>query len=223
MIKMQHQKLFFELKHHVPFTMLSTAGVFAVFALLTGLVFATNPNIVRETYEIAHTIHIFISAVATTAMFWRYEKKFAKAMGVGLVGSLVICAAGDILFPYLGAWIMGFPVKELHICLLEHPHTIVPLAIGGALIGIFAVNKIAGKGLAVSIFSHSGHIIISVVASLAFLLYFGGGSILEHPVPVFVIVLLSILIPCVISDIVFPMLMRKNKSAHANMGCCGTA
>lgn len=221
MTKKKYDKLRFELKHHVPYTLLNIVGVFIVFAVLTKLVFDANPNLVRETYEFAHAIHIFISAVATTAMFWRYEKNFAKAMGVGLIGSLVICAAGDILFPYLGAKIMGFPVKELHICLLEHPHTIVPLAVVGALVGIFAVNKIEGKGLAVSIFSHSGHVIISIIASLSYLLYFGGGSIIEHPFLVFIIVFFSIIIPCTLSDIIFPILMKKDEGDHAGMGCCG--
>lgn len=220
MTKLNYRSMILELKHHIPYTFLNLVWVFIVFALLTEFVFDAHQYLARDIYEVAHAIHIFISAVATAAMFWRYEKRFAKAMVVGLVGSLVICAAGDILFPYLGARLMGFPTPELHICLLEHPHTILPLAFIGSLLGIFAVNKLEGKGLAITLFSHSGHVVISITASLAYLLYFGGGSILVNPVLVFVIVLLSVVIPCTFSDIIFPVLMKNQKPKEADIGCC---
>ena len=34
---------------------------------------------------------------------------------------------------------------ELHICVLEHPETVIPFAILGVIIGILATNRITGR------------------------------------------------------------------------------
>lgn len=119
-----------------------------------------------------HPLHILFSATATTAMFWRLEKKLIKAIAIGLGGSLLICAAGDIVFPYFGGLLIGTN-PELHLCILEHPETVIPFAILGVLIGLFATNKITGRS--VTIFSHSSHVVVSILASMFYLASYGGG------------------------------------------------
>ncbi|MCD5415468.1 MAG: hypothetical protein LR001_10865 [Clostridiales bacterium] len=91
-----------------------------------------------------HPLPMLFSAMATTAMFWRHEKKLIKAIFIGFGGAILICAAGDIVLPYFGSLLMG-KNPELHICVLEHPETVIPFAILGVIIGILATNRITGR------------------------------------------------------------------------------
>ncbi|MGV8146964.1 MAG: hypothetical protein ACLKAK_04320 [Alkaliphilus sp.] len=225
MIKSSYKYILTELKHHAPFTAISTIVALVLFALISRFVIhghmshdhASHNNIVGSFFHAMHPLHILFSATATTAMFWRYEKNLKKAIAVGLGGSLLICAAGDIVFPYFGGLLMGTN-PELHLCILKHPETILPFAILGVLIGIFAVNKITGRR--VSTFTHSAHVFVSIFATMFYLTSFGGLNFLSYPIQTFVIISFSVVIPCCISDIVFPLLMQKNKLLKTHNNCC---
>ncbi|MCD5414889.1 MAG: hypothetical protein LR001_07815 [Clostridiales bacterium] len=221
MIKSSYKYILTELKHHAPFTIISTIVSLVLFGVIARLFLQghehTHNNTIGMLFHTMHPLHILFSATATTAMFWRHEKNLIKAIAVGLGGSLLICAAGDIVFPYFGGLLMGTN-PELHLCILKHPETILPFAILGVLIGIIAVNKITGRR--VSIFSHSAHVFVSIFATMFYLTSFGGVDFLSYPIQTFIIISFSVVIPCCISDIVFPLLIQKNKMLKTHNNCC---
>ena len=173
-----------------------------------------------ELFHVFHPFHILFSAAATTAMFWRYEKKLSKAIGVGLIGSLAICAASDIYLPYVGGSLIGVDMG-LHVCLIEHPHTVIPFAFIGIFIGLISCEVFHGRKS--TIFSHSGHVFISTMASILYLVGFGYSNWMENLLIVFIIVVLAVFIPCCTSDIIFPLLFVSKKQRRPKQKVCDLA
>jgi len=205
-----------ELKHHIPFTMLSTFVALVLFALASRFIVpgegvacprcAPVHNTVGLLFLTFHLLHILFSSTATTAMFWRYEKSKLKALAVGLSGALILCTVSDIALPFLGGTLVGVSM-DLHICVIEHPETVMPLAIVGLFIGLKEVS-----GRLMTKFAHGFHVFISVLASMFFLVGYGFSEWMNYPLITFLIIFFSVLIPCCLSDIVFPLLFKKTQS-----------
>jgi hypothetical protein len=150
-----------------------------------------------------HFAHIFLSAFVTTALYMRYRKgKIWTAMLIGWTGALVTCTASDVLLPYLGATLL-LADTHLHIPFIEHPYTI-PLGLAGAALGYWKqTTKIP----------HFGHVLLSTWASLFYILAFGHIAANWIALLPFIILILflSVWIPCIASDIVYPLLFVKKK------------
>jgi hypothetical protein len=155
-------------------------------------------------FHVFHPIHLLLSAMATTAMFWRFEQKLVKAVLVGLVGSLGVCGISDIIMPFTGGRILQIPM-DFHFCLIEKPSLVIPFAALGVLVGLSTAGTFQGRGA--TIFSHSAHVMISTMASLLYLISFGFAGWMDGLFETFVVVILAVLIPCCLSDIFFPLLM----------------
>jgi hypothetical protein len=194
-----------ELASHLPFSIFATLGGMVLVALLT---FARVPfykdelpHAMEDLFHVFHPAHMLLSATATTAMFWRHERRFLKAFVVGLVGAIGVCGTSDILMPYLSGLVLGAPM-ELHICIIHHPLLVVPFAFVGTLTGFLAADHIGRS----TFFSHGAHVLVSSAASLLYLVSFGLSHWAHQAGAVFVFVLLAVTVPCCFSDIVFPLL-----------------
>jgi hypothetical protein len=197
-----------ELTHHLPFTSVGTliamAGVwwFGTQYLTNGKVeqlFAQS----RSLFHLFHPLHVCLSAIATTSLFWCYKPHVFQALIVGAVGTIVPCGLSDYIFPYLGGRMVGQQM-ELHVCLTDHPQFFFPFLALGILGGFWAENRLAGSHL----LSHGAHIFISSVASLLYLISFGfTGWMMDVRLvfPAFAIIVLAVWIPCCISDIIVPV------------------
>ena len=144
---------------------------------------------------------MLFSSMATTAMFWRYERRCLKAIVVGFAGAVGICGISDILMPFYSGRLLGVKM-HLHICILEHPQIIAPFVAVGILTGLI-VPEVRKS----TIFSHSAHILISSMASILYLVSFGLSEWVQVIGMVFVYMILAVIIPCCVSDIIFPLLL----------------
>lgn len=195
------KQIVYELKRHAPFT---------AFGALTGIILMGIIILVRLSSETSHTIfhflhplHIVLSALVTTAMYRRYRGGVTAAVGIGFVGSIAICSTSDIVFPYLGGALLGFPIT-FHVCIIEHMWLIILSALAGIAIGLMWPR---------TRFPHAGHVLLSTWASLFYLIAFGMGDWIALSPFVFLILFLAVWIPCCASDIVFPLLfVRKKKN-----------
>jgi hypothetical protein len=200
------QHLRHELLSHLPFSIFATVGGMVVMALLTFVgepFYKENlPVAFRELFHIFHPAHMLFSAAATTAMFWQYERRWAKAAVVGFLGAILVCGASDIVMPYLSGLILGSEM-EAHLCVIEHPGLVLPFA----LVGVAAGLASSGQIMRATFFSHAAHVLVSSTASLLYLVSFG----LEHWVDaagwVLIFMILAVIVPCCFSDIVFPLLV----------------
>ena len=205
-----------ELLEHAPFSVSSVAiglvcaGVLSYVAPIPEeLGHAGHDHDVHTGYSLFHLfhpVHTFFSAAATTAMFWRYDQRAFKAMLVGLFGSIVVCGVSDILFPHCSLIYLGRQTP-LHVCVLEHPELIIPFAVIGMLVGLGAARTVANSTL----FSHSLHVLASTMASIFYLVApYGRVEWFGELGRLFVLVTVAVMIPCCLSDIVFPLLMAKD-------------
>lgn len=204
-----------ELKEHYPFTL---------FGALTGIILMMGfRNMPHETahglFYVFHPLHVFLSALVTTAIFCYYKPKdgvkgfhFWKVLAVGYVGSVGIGTLSDSLIPYWGEILLEMPHAHEHIGVIEHPLLIN----GAALVGIvLAYFKPATK------YPHAGHVLISTWASLFHMLM---ASDHQHALPyfgIFIFLFLAVWIPCCMSDIIFPMLFVKGENKK-HCACSGS-
>jgi hypothetical protein len=194
-----------ELKRHAPFTALGalTGIVIMVIVVHSEL----SPGTSYTAFHILHPAHILLSSMATTAMYRRYKSNLWAAVLIGFVGSVGICSLSDIVFPYLGGRLLGASIS-LHICFIEHPQIIVPVAFAGIIIGLLRLwTRVP----------HMGHVLLSTYASLFYLTAYGvanWGPLLPF---VFLLLFMSVWIPCCLSDIVFPLLFVGKAGAPSDL------
>jgi len=212
-----------ELLAHLPFSIISAIVGIGLMAVLT---MTNKVHHLVNIFHLFHPTHLLLSATATTAMFWRLSHDrisswtsgrkifyIAYAVFVGFTGSVVICSLSDIILPYLCGNLFGEKMVW-HFCLSEHSMLVLPFVFLGILIGFWS-----GVYVRYSTFlSHSGHVLVSTMATLLYLIAFGMSDWLGSMGIVLLITVFSVLIPCCLSDIVYPMLfVRRQKEKEANI------
>ena len=196
-----------EFTHHLPYTLVGSliamAGVwwFGTQHLGNGSsdkLFEQS----RSMFHLFHPLHICLSAIATTSLFWRHERHVLRAISVGAWGTILPCGLSDYIFPYLGGRLLGQPM-ELHMCIVAHPQLFFPFLALGIIGGFWAEERLTGSHL----FSHGAHVLVSSAASLLYLVSFGFTSWMTDVrlvFPAFLTIVIAVWIPCCLSDIVIP-------------------
>ncbi len=215
-----------ELTEHLPFSVssvalgLTVAGIICVLVpdgavsqgLPGGESHAHVAGPAKNLFHLFHPSHTFFSAAATTAMFWRYDRKLWLAVLIGLVGAVGVCGISDILMPYLSQVVLQafgrLPGElHLHICVIEEPGLVLPFAVAGVFVGLGAAHAVGHSTL----FSHSLHVFTSTMASIFYLIGpFDRLAWIDSLGLVFVFVIAAVMIPCCLSDIVFPLAATKS-------------
>ena len=177
-------------------------------------------NPFMDLFHLFHPVHMLFSAAATTAMFWRYERRVLKAVIVGLIGAIGVCGLSDIVMPHAALSMLG-KVVPWHICVLEHPQMVLAFAAVGGVVGLAASAGVARS----TFFSHSLHVFASTMASIFYLIGpFGRLGWIDSVGVVFLFIIAAVMVPCCLSDIVFPMLLAKrarNRYDHDEHSCSG--
>ncbi len=203
---------FFE---HLPYTVFSVAAGLVILGFMTyaamitapaGASGAANPHFApaaRVVFHVFHPLHVFFSAVATVAMFWRHERRWLKAILVGTLGATVICGLSDIFLPYLAGGLLGAGDMEIHVCIVHRPQIVLPFLAAGVFLGLLLPASTHKS----TIFSHAAHVLVSSVASIMYLVGFGLTNWVAAVGMVFVYMVVAVIVPCCTSDILFPLLL----------------
>ena len=199
-----------ELREHLPYTLFSAFIGVSLLALINFAATLTGrqsilPEASKGLFHTFHFSHLFFSAIATTAMFWRYERRLLKTILIGFFGTILPCGTSDIIFPFVGGRFLGVPMV-LHICLIQHPWVVLPFVFSGILVG-FVLPPIQRS----TFFSHAIHVLLSSVATMLYLISFGVADWLKFAALVFLLLFLAVMVPCCTSDIVFPLLFAQRK------------
>jgi len=202
-MKFRFKELLHELKHHAPFT--AFASIIAILIVLL-IQYYFNKSISENLFDIFHPVHIIASSMVTAGIFYKYKPNIFYATLVGISGAIILGSLSDIIIPWLGGNLLTINTT-FHLPLIEEPLIILVAAFIGSSIGIATkTTKIP----------HFTHVFLSVFASLFYLLAFGSGISFFYFVAVFFIVLIAVIIPCCVSDILFPFLFLKEKIKHCN-------
>ncbi|MBI3320732.1 MAG: hypothetical protein HYZ91_00515 [Candidatus Omnitrophica bacterium] len=196
-----------EFAHHLPYTivgsLIAMAGVwwFGTQHLSHGRADELLAQS-RSVFHLFHPLHICLSAIATTSLYWRLERHIVRAVIVGALGTIIPCGLSDYIFPYLGGRLLG-QTMQLHMCIVDHPQLFFPFLALGIIGGFLAEEHLTGSHL----FSHGAHVFVSSAASLFYLISFGFTAWMtdvRFVFPAFAVIVLAVWIPCCISDIVVP-------------------
>jgi hypothetical protein len=208
------RRIITELREHAPFTAFGAVTGIIIMAII---VISNMPTQISYTaFYTLHPIHVVMSALVTTAMYRRYNRGNIWApFLVGYCGSVGIATISDAIIPYLGGALLNVSI-EFHVPFIET--TKMPV-IGIAKWQI--VNSAAVIGIAVGYWRqmtkvpHWLHVLLSTWASLFFFAAFGTAYWLPLLPVIFVFLFLAVLLPCCLSDIVFPLLfVREGLPAH---------
>lgn len=186
-----------ELKYHIPFTFSATL----IAILFVWILYQGNVLISESIFHIIHPLHLFTSAMVSAAIFYKHKKNFALAFLIGIISAIFIGSVSDIIFPYLGANLIQLKTS-FHLPLIEKPLLIFSTVILGSITGI--ATKFTK-------FPHFLHVFLSIFASLFYILAFSSQLSFIYLILVFFIIFVAVLIPCCVSDIIFPLLFIKKK------------
>lgn len=201
--------LWYELLAHLPYTIFSVAAGLIILGFLTfgaSLVGqAENKEAFSELFHIFHPIHLLLSAVATTAMFYRHEPSWIKAAIVGSVGAVVVCSLSDILVPYAAGYLLGADM-HFHLCILEHESSHFFIIVG-VIVGLAMPRSSHSSTL----LSHSYHVFVSSMASILYLVGYGLNDWTHVIGAIFIYMVVAVILPCCTSDIALPLLLVKKR------------
>ena len=196
-----------ESKRHIPFT-LTGAGAGVVVIVLMGY-FRISKPVLTQLFNILHPLHVFLSAMATTAVYLIYRRdKVWQAVLIGYFGSVGIATVSDSLIPYFGEWLLNMPYRAPHIGFIEEWLVVNGLAIAGIAVAFFWPKTKA---------PHLLHVFFSTWASLLHISMAMGVADPLTLLTVFFFIFIAVWIPCCMSDIVFLLLFVGGDKASA---CC---
>ena len=195
---MRTKEILHEVKHHLPFTAFATIIAIILVVLLQYLF---QKQISENLFEIFHPLHIVASSIVTAGIFYKYKQKLISALLVGMAGSIIIGSLSDIILPWLGGSLLGFGTS-FHLLLIEKPVLILLLGLIGSSIGISTKT---------TKMPHFIHVFLSVFASLFYLLAFSQIFNTFYFIGAFLIVLIAVIIPCCMSDMLFPFFFLGEK------------
>jgi hypothetical protein len=203
-----------ELRIHAPFT---------AFGALTGIaiifLFQRVPHeLSHSIFYVLHPVHVVLSALATASMYQLHTCEHLSGrclkgrcnlwilLLIGYFGSIGIATLSDSLIPFVGEIILGMPDRGLHLGFIEKWWLVNPLAIAGVLIACFRPS---------TKFSHAGHVLLSTWASLFHVMMATGNKEMHWYIYAIILFFLfiAVLIPCCLSDIVFPLLFVKKTAS----------
>lgn len=190
-----------QLKAHAPFTSLGAFLGVAFCLLFKDL----SHDASHRLFEIFHPFHVFLSALATSAMYRKFashQKKtasyFLSLLMIGFVGSIGVATLSDSVIPFLGEYLLRLKHMHLHVGFIESWYIVLPSALLGIII---AYVKPQFKS------SHTTHIVVSTWASLFHIMMALDGNLsFVVGIGIFVFLFLAVWLPCCLSDIVFPLL-----------------
>ncbi len=189
-----------ELRNHAPFTTFGTMTGVIIMAVFVQ--FQISKEVSSFLFWITHPLHIFLSALVTTAMYRLHGKgSFARMLIIGYFGAVGIATLSDCLIPYVGEWLLDLPHRGLHLGFIEKWWFVNPLALAGIVVGYFLPRtKI----------THAGHVLLSTWASLFHMVMALGTQIdVATWILSALFLFLAVWVPCCTSDIIFPLLWIK--------------
>ena len=217
-----------ELFFHLPYAVFAIAFSLIILSFFDFLAIGKSSQqlaAVRwQMFHSFHFMHIAFACVGTLLTFFKYSRSIIKGMIVGIISPSIFCVLSDMVFPWLGAKILGINMP-LHICFFNEIENILPFLVIGFITGlVLSSQRYLGEQDQHShnsdfvIWSHSAHIFISSLASSFYFVANGFTNWSDSIGMVFVVLIFAVLIPCTLSDVIIPAFCAKlgDKTNHKN-------
>ena len=218
-----------ELRDHAPFTLFG-AGT----GILAMLLFKGAPTeVTHGLFGLFHPAHVILAASVTASLYKLHDKSrgFLAVLLVGYIGAVGTATLSDCILPFYGETILGVSVPteakvhshaseqepadeqkaqshgpEIHLGFIEEWYLVNPAAILGVLIAWWRPR---------TKFPHAGHILLSTWASSFHILMNTHRELSPLLLAgIFIVLFISVWLPCCFSDIVFPMFFVRSPHLH---------
>lgn len=197
-----------EIITHFPYAVFSVALGLIGAALLTYFSFgATAQTVKKGTHILFHTfhfLHIVFAATGAMVTFFRFSNKVLKGIVVSTVSTVFFCVLSDVLLPYASGVLLGVNM-DLHICFHSELMNVIPFLVIGIFNGWVLNKHRRGLQSYYSLWSHFTHIFVSSIASLLYMVGNGFDDWAHFMGPIYCLLILSVVVPCTLSDLVVPM------------------
>ncbi len=211
-----------ELVHHLPYAIFSVALGLIILSLLD--VFGLShghgeiahgdhhhaANGAHLLFHSFHFLHIIFAMTGSLIMFSRFSSNLFKGVIVALVSSMFFCTLSDVILPYIAGLMLGVHMN-FHLCFYSELHNIIPFFCIGLLNGIVMSKHASSLKTFYSVGSHFGHILISSLASLFYLVSEGFSNWYPQMGLLYVFLVIAVVVPCTLADVVVPMFFAKSR------------
>ncbi|MFC1854618.1 hypothetical protein ACFLY6_02005 [Candidatus Dependentiae bacterium] len=220
-----------EILYHIPYgiTAVFVSMIFiwlfsCKFSFSTCCLAKGHSHINDSLFCMLHYAHIFFAGITSVLSFRRHYGNILGAVMVGLTVPPIFCTLSDVIFPYIGGLVMGVKM-QLHLCALKNFWHFLPMIFLGVGVGLILSTRKINGGISLIRFacgSHFLHELVSASASLVYLASFGCINWWASPLSVFVLLTISVIVPCTLSDVVVPIFCAwlSGKEPPQNSGCC---
>jgi hypothetical protein len=197
--------LWHEFAWHLPLAIVSVA----VAMLALDLLFFVDQNkailVAKSLFHSFHYLHLVFAATGTVVSSLRFRNSMLLSIVTGCLVPPIFCTLSDVILPFIGGNILGLTMK-IHWCFWEHFLTVAPFIFVGIVNGL-AVSRHHESGMAIySIGFHTAHVFLSSMAAVLYLVSFGFKFCWQLYGIVFLFLILTVLVPCTLSDIIVPAL-----------------
>ena len=201
---MSHGSLKEELFCHFPYVIFS-ACLSLIFLNILSFGGGVSGRDLSDLFHSFHFLHLIFAGTGFVLSFRKYSKKTFLCLALALVVPTFFCALSDIFLPVLCSRMVGVNM-HVHWCLLHHFWSVFPFLAVGIVNGFVIEKHYDSIKIFFSRVSHFMHIFVSSMASLLYLAGFGFDCSADNLSLLFFILLFSVIIPCVLSDVVVPVL-----------------
>ncbi len=118
-----------ELREHIPFTFLATLAA-VILVIFIRLIAVKGINL--ESFQTFHILHVFISAITSSAIFYKYKKNKFFSILIGVTAAVLTGTISDVLIPFLGGSLL-FLQTSLYLPILKEPIVIIVPALIGSM------------------------------------------------------------------------------------------
>jgi len=186
--------------------MLPTAQAATCCVSHTKLLPATNEWLRVVPFHVLHYAHTFFASVTATLTAMRFSKNnITKSILVGALVPPIFCTISDILVPYWGGQLAGIDM-HLHLCIIKNAIPVIGLIFFGIIFGLIGSSTTGvATGIKLAASSHFIHDFVSAAASLSYLVSFGYHEWSSNLLYVFLLMLVAVVVPCMLSDFVLPI------------------
>ena len=213
-----------ELAHHLPYAIFSVAIGLIILSILDvfglrgehGPVCGDHMHSMHGAHLLFHSfhfLHIIFAVTGSLIMFSRFSKNIVRGSIVAVISSIIFCTLSDVILPYIAGIMLGVHM-HFHLCFSSELHNIIPFLCVGLINGIVMSKHSSSLKPFYSVGSHFGHILISSLASLFYLVSEGFDNWYPQMGILFIFLVIAVVVPCTLADVVVPMFFAKSRKTN---------
>jgi hypothetical protein len=203
-----------------------TAIISLCFSLLCAIIFISIFKAIKDdSYDICFSIfhvfhynHILLAVMTGFFSFLKFfNKNYIISFLISMFNSILFCSLSDIVIPSLGSFFIGTPIK-MHLCIFNIDDTINLLIFGlFGSIGAYALHKSEKESSEKFLnWVHIAHVWISSFSATFYIFSFVNISDHLEIGSFFILLTISVVFPCILSDTIIPIAISKYLQRYNN-------